>query len=122
MNNAAGIEGGCLCGKVRYAITGRLSNAENCHCSMCRRQHGAAYASYADVDADEFEWRAGEDLVKVYATPSGEGWLFCAADQGGRFDIPDAVEVHVDDGVLHAAVTRSRVGGLYRRGKQDRDK
>ncbi len=72
------ISGECLCGKVRYEISGRLFDSTHCHCSMCRRQHGALYATYADFDPAEFSWRAGENLVKTYATPSGEGWCFCS--------------------------------------------
>jgi hypothetical protein len=32
--------GGCLCGDVRYEVSGPLRNVVNCHCSMCRRLHG----------------------------------------------------------------------------------
>ncbi len=39
------IKGKCLCGKVRYEITGRLYNVSHCHCSMYRRHHGAAFTS-----------------------------------------------------------------------------
>lgn len=71
------IKGGCLCGKVRYEISGRLVAADHCHCSMCRRQHGAAFATYADFTPGEFKWTSGEDLVRVYETPAGAGWCFC---------------------------------------------
>ena len=45
---------------------------------MCRRQHGAAFATYADFDLDNFKWILGEDLVKVYETLSDDGWCFCS--------------------------------------------
>jgi hypothetical protein len=32
--------GGCLCGAVRYQITGALRGVVHCHCSKCRRFHG----------------------------------------------------------------------------------
>ena len=44
---------------------------------MCRRQHGAAFATYADFKPDDFKWILGEDLVKIYETQSGAGWCFC---------------------------------------------
>ena len=72
------ITGGCLCGKVRYQITGQLFDASHCHCSMCRRQHGAAFATYADFPPSNFKWISGDDLVKVYETSSADGWCFCS--------------------------------------------
>ncbi len=71
-------KGACLCGKVRYEISGDLYDVSHCHCSMCRRQHGAAFATYADFDPGDFKWTSGEELVKVYATETGEGWCFCS--------------------------------------------
>ena len=72
------IKGGCLCGKVRYEIAGRLFDASHCHCSMCRRHHGAAFATYADFEPEDFKWVAGEELVKEYAPSPEGGWCFCS--------------------------------------------
>ncbi len=72
------INGGCLCGKVQYQISGPLHDASHCHCSMCRRQHGAALATYAGFSTNDFSWTAGEELVKNYAPPDGMGWCFCS--------------------------------------------
>jgi len=33
--------GGCLCGAVRYEVHGPLRGIVDCHCTMCRRLHGA---------------------------------------------------------------------------------
>ncbi|MEE9447094.1 MAG: GFA family protein, partial [Arenicellales bacterium] len=70
------IVGGCLCGRVRYEITGKLTHADHCHCSMCRRQHGAAFATYASFNVGDFKWTSGETHVKTYETAEG-GWCFC---------------------------------------------
>lgn len=35
---------GCLCGAIRYEVDVPLTDVGNCHCSMCRRFHGAAFA------------------------------------------------------------------------------
>ena len=71
------LKGRCLCGRVRYEISGPLLAADHCHCSMCRRQHGAAFATYADFATGDFKWTAGAERLKVYATASGAGWCFC---------------------------------------------
>ena len=72
------IKGGCLCGRVHYEITGPFLNAGNCHCSMCRRQHGSAFSTYAEINHNDFKWISGEDNVKIYELPSGGGWCFCS--------------------------------------------
>lgn len=71
------IHGGCLCGGVRYEIDGSLGKTDHCHCSMCRRAHGAAFGTYADVDSKRFRWTAGEELLTVYESSPGIGWNFC---------------------------------------------
>ena len=73
------IDGGCLCGQVRYQVSGELIEADNCHCSKCRRHHGAAFGTYADFSPGAFRWTAGETLVKIHQEPSGAGWVFCGA-------------------------------------------
>ena len=44
--------GGCLCGSVRYEITGELRGIVNCHCSKCRRFHGN-FGAYTSVSIDD---------------------------------------------------------------------
>lgn len=73
------IKGGCLCGRVRYEVAGQLFNASHCHCSMCRKHHGAAFSTYAECKPEDFKWISGEDLVKVHETSPGDGWCFCTA-------------------------------------------
>lgn len=72
------IKGGCLCGRVRYEIAGPLLDADHCHCTMCRRQHGAAFSTYADFNPDDFKWTSGEEHIKNYETITGDGWCFCS--------------------------------------------
>jgi hypothetical protein len=43
-------EGGCLCGAVRFRVTGPLREIIACHCSMCRRATGAFVAATAAAD------------------------------------------------------------------------
>ena len=78
MKTTAFSKGECLCGRVRYEITGPLFDADHCHCSMCRRQHGAAFATYANFNPDDFSWTSKEDHLKVYETSTGNGWCFCS--------------------------------------------
>jgi hypothetical protein len=73
------IRGSCLCGGVRFQINGLLSQARNCHCSMCRKAQGAAFRSRASASVAEFEWVQGEGLVTFYQSSPGTHRGFCGA-------------------------------------------
>ncbi len=82
------MQGGCLCGAIRYEVDGALSDISNCHCSMCRRFHGAAYSTYGKVNAGQFRWLKGQDRLSVYETTPGIGWAFCRSC-GSSLGIPN---------------------------------
>jgi hypothetical protein len=71
------IRGSCLCGGVKFEITGPLSSPLNCHCSLCRKQHAAPFRSRARAQTKDFRWLEGEELVKYYETPGGYQRGFC---------------------------------------------
>ena len=60
------LNGGCLCGRVRYEIDGSLQDVRNCHCSICRKAHSAASRSRASVKSRDFRRTAGENLITWY--------------------------------------------------------
>ncbi len=63
--------GSCLCGAVRFEA-GQFDSMLHCHCSMCRRHHGAMFATFLGGKADAFRWIAGEDQVVTYqSSPNG---------------------------------------------------
>jgi hypothetical protein len=41
--------GGCLCGAVRYELSGAVSNLCHCHCNSCRRATGAPMVAWGTV-------------------------------------------------------------------------
>jgi hypothetical protein len=72
------IRGSCLCGGAKFEITGPLSTPLDCHCSQCRKQHGAAFRSRVRVQVADFRWLQGEQLVRYYEGPSGFLRGFCS--------------------------------------------
>lgn len=54
------MQGGCLCGAVRYRLSSPPKYAVNCHCNMCKKHSGAAFLSYLVVDTVSFEITCGE--------------------------------------------------------------
>ena len=88
------LRGSCLCGGVRYEINGPLHGALNCHCSMCRKAHGAAFRTRASVKATDFRWVQGEELVTYYESSAGNHRGFCSVCGSpllSRFDFDPTV-------------------------------
>jgi hypothetical protein len=71
------LRGSCLCGGIKFEITAPLLGASNCHCTMCRKQQGAAFRSRARVPKSDFKWLQGEDLVTFYESTPGTFRGFC---------------------------------------------
>ena len=64
------IRGSCLCGSVRYEVRGPLGPASHCHCSMCRKAHGAAFGTYARIQKADFVLVSGaEDIASYQSSP-----------------------------------------------------
>ena len=74
------ISGGCLCGAVRYAISGAIGPTGNCHCSICRRAHGAAFATWAFVDPGQFRDRR-RGSPRTHSSSPGKERCFCIASR-----------------------------------------
>src|SRR6195256_6789481 len=54
------LTGGCQCGAVRCAVSGPPVKVSICHCRMCQKASGAPFASFADIDRDNFTWTRGK--------------------------------------------------------------
>ncbi len=72
------ITGHCECGRVSYEIDGDINDFSHCHCSKCRRLHGAAFATYAGVARQDFRYVSGEASLKIYASSASHDRVFCA--------------------------------------------
>lgn len=52
-------EGGCLCGAIRYCVRAPHPGVAVCHCSMCRRQSGAASVPWISAPVKNIEFTKG---------------------------------------------------------------
>ena len=52
-------EGGCLCGAVRYSVSGPPFAAEYCHCRMCQKSAGAMVVCWMDFLVEQLTWVLG---------------------------------------------------------------
>jgi len=71
------IHGHCECGRVQYEVDGDINDFSHCHCSQCRRLHGAAFATFAGVATDQFRYISGEGDTRSYASSESSERVFC---------------------------------------------
>ena len=71
------LTGGCQCGAVRYALYAMPEDVHLCHCRMCQKAVGNAFAALAPVRRKDFAWTRGTPAV--FLSSSAAERLFCAA-------------------------------------------
>jgi hypothetical protein len=117
------LSGGCLCGGVRYRITGPRRDVIVCHCENCRRTHGhvAAYTSVRQSDLElsqqqTLRWYHDEspDTYRGFCDRCGASLFWDRRDGQGRISVAAGT---LDDGaeletIGHVFV--SEAGHYYR--------
>ncbi len=69
------LEGGCLCGCIRYRVDQPIIDAGYCHCRLCQRASGAPTVAWLTVPAGGFRYVRG--TVAVFASSQGHQREFC---------------------------------------------
>ncbi len=77
VRSARAVQGACLCGDVRYEVSGPLGPMSHCHCSMCRKHHGTPFATCVSVPLANFRWLAGQQSVVLYRSSAFGLRSFC---------------------------------------------
>jgi hypothetical protein len=70
------LEGGCLCGRVRYRVTMAPIDSGYCHCRMCQKSSGAPVQASAEVPIAGFAFIKGE--ARAYRSSALAVRHFCA--------------------------------------------
>lgn len=109
MENNESVTGACLCGAVRFRVRFPTKWCAHCHCTMCRRAHGAAFVTWCGVPKGQFVIEAGEEELCRYDSSPEALRRFCRRCgstlifEGQRW--PD--EVHVVVANLEGALDRA---------------
>lgn len=88
--------GRCLCGEVSWELDGPFQWMSHCHCSRCRKAHGAAFGTYLAAPASGFRVRGSEHVKRWESSP---GFFRCFCGRCGS-----AVPGDAADGLAFAPV------------------
>jgi hypothetical protein len=94
------IRGSCLCGQIKYELDGGVELINNCHCSMCRKAHGAAFGSFLHAASEGFRWNAGGNLIERYQSSVGNVRAFCRVCGSNMPVLEDGNHVNIPAGTL----------------------
>lgn len=116
-------EGGCLCGAIRYRVTGPARATSLCHCESCRRAAGGPSLAWAVFDADKVEivegalaiHRSSPGVERGFCAACGTSLSYARADRPNLFDVttaslddpeafPPAVEIWTEERLSWEAV------------------
>ena len=75
MSNKATASRGCMCGAVRYELTGDPIWRGYCHCHSCRRHTGAPVVAWVTLKSESVKWIKGERTH--YESSPGKFRGFC---------------------------------------------
>lgn len=73
------MQGGCLCGAVRFELNGPLLSAGYCHCTHCQKRTGTGSSANCRVAQADFRLLSGAEQLRSYWHHAGVPKLFCAA-------------------------------------------
>jgi len=89
------MEGGCLCGAVRYAFEGAPTSSGVCHCETCRRAASAPRLPFVGVRSAGFRFTRGAPVD--FTSSPGVIRSFCGRCGSPltyrRDDAPDGLDV-----------------------------
>ena len=89
------IEGGCLCGSIRYRVSGKPTNTMVCHCQTCRRAAGSPVVAWLTFAKTDFRISKGIPIEFSSSPPVRRG--FCGTCGTpltySHRDSPDAIDV-----------------------------
>ena len=131
---SAPVPGACLCREVQFEVRLPTLFCGHCHCSMCRRNHGAAYVTWFRLPKDQLRIVEGGSRLAVYQSSQHATRSFCSvcgsslffeiddspdtidvvlANMDGAIDMAPVAHIHYDDAVAWVSMddTLPRLGG-----------
>jgi hypothetical protein len=71
------VSGACLCGRVRFEVSMPTLFCAHCHCSICRRSHGAGFVTWFAVPRSQLRITGGESELVRYQSSAHGTRSFC---------------------------------------------
>ncbi|MYM59352.1 aldehyde-activating protein [Vibrio sp. OCN044] len=70
-------KGSCLCGSIQFEIHGGITDPIYCHCSLCRKASGSAFATNGYVNNSDLQLNDKKGTLTYYESSLGKRKYFC---------------------------------------------
>jgi hypothetical protein len=106
--------GGCLCGQVRYNISGRIGGLVYCHCKQCRKAQGSIFAANIPVLQKHFSLTSGSEVITSFRSSANKSRYFCPTCGSGIYSYLDgASSLRIRAGTLDDAPSLRLSAHIY---------
>ena len=79
--------GQCLCGTVKFRISGAFESFFLCHCSRCRKGSGSAHSANLFSSTARLSWVSGEDSIKTFRLSGSRHMKSFCSDCGSALPV-----------------------------------
>jgi hypothetical protein len=115
MDSKQEVSGSCFCGAIGFAATLPSKWCAHCHCSMCRKSHGAGYVTWVGFDSGQVSITRGEDHLKWFDSSPGAQRGFCSNCGSSLFFRSErwAGELHIALGCMDDDIDRQPQANVF---------
>lgn len=109
------VDGSCLCGAVEFHVQLPTLFCGHCHCTMCQRNHGAAYVTWFGIANGQLEIDKGTDALIRHASSEHGSRTFCGRCGTSLFcentEHPDHTDIPLAN--MHGEIDRAPQLHIY---------
>ncbi|MFK3861876.1 GFA family protein [Pseudoalteromonas rhizosphaerae] len=100
-------QGSCLCNKVTVQIDGPIQSIIHCHCSLCRKASGTAFATNGFINRADFKVIKGNEWLSSFEFKPGRIRYFCSACGSPIYseNLDDISRLRLRLGILDSDIT-----------------
>ena len=99
--------GSCLCGAITVELLGRITSVIHCHCSLCRKNSGTAYATNGFIESNDLTVNDPEKVLGYYEHKLGKKRHFCTVCASPVFssNAENPTRLRIRLGILDSDIT-----------------
>lgn len=109
------VKGSCLCGAVTFSASLPSKWCAHCHCSLCRKEHGAGYVTWVGFENHQVSFTGGEGEIAWYESSPGAVRGFCRQCGSSMFFKSErwAGELHLALGCIDDEIDRQPQANVF---------